>query len=283
MDIKHAFSCNPLQPAYQKQTPVVVAPVRPMEWIDCPGGPVDIGCDEGEGFSYDCERPRHRVTLVPFRLASRLVTCEEYKEFIEDGGYEKPEFWLSDGWDTVQKEGWRLPLYWRAEEGGDYSVMTLSGRRQVNDHEPVAHVSYYEADAYARWAGRRLPTEAEWEAAAHVVYPGVSPSASAPTGQFLENGRLHPLSAQALGAQDEDDTAQLLGGLWEWTASAFSPYPGFQPTPGLAREYNGKFMCNQMVLRGGCCATPTRHARVGYRNFYYPAQRWMFSGIRLAA
>ncbi len=275
MDIKHAFSCNPLQPAYQKATKQKFSKAAPpLKWVGYPGGLTEIGRNaNGEEFSYDCERPRHKIYLEPFKLASQLVTCQEYSEFIEDGGYERPDFWLSDGWAAVQSQKWQAPLYWRREKDGSQTVLTLSGRRAIDPNEPVSHVSYYEADAYARWAGRRLPTEAEWEAA--VVHTGKPVK-----GNFVESQVLHPQVAQE---EDPLSVSQIYGDLWEWTASPYVAYPGFEPTPGLAREYNGKFMCNQMVLRGGCCVTPARHIRDSYRNFYYPSQRWLFSGIRLAA
>ncbi len=275
MDIKHAFSRNPLQPAYQKTTqPEASQPAPALQWIDCPGGLIEIGCDQDDnGFSYDCERPRHKVYLEPFKLASRLVTCGEYMEFIEDGGYEKSDFWLSDGWSAVQTQGWKAPLYWRNEKDASRTLFTLSGLRIIDPNEPVSHVSYYEADAYARWAGHRLPTEAEWEHVAADIRGQIK-------GNFIESQILRP---QAALEDHQTVPLQMYGDLWEWTASPYIAYPGFEPTPGLAREYNGKFMCNQMVLRGGCCVTSARHIRGSYRNFYYPSQRWVFSGIRLAS
>jgi ergothioneine biosynthesis protein EgtB len=266
MDILNLFSCNPLCPAYR---PFRVAPpreVRPLDWIAFDGGIRRIG-HEGAGFAYDNEAPAHDALIRPFRLARRLVTNAEWIAFIEDGGYSRADLWLSDGWATVQAEGWRAPLYWEAADGG-WAAMTLSGLRPVDLAAPVAHVSYYEVDAYARWAGKRLPTETEWEVAA---------SGLAPTGNMLSAGWLRPLPAEAA-----DGPAQMFGDLWEWTASPYGPYPGYKPPGGAIGEYNGKFMANQFVLRGGCCATPDGHVRATYRNFFYPHQRWMFSGVRLA-
>lgn len=237
-----------------------------MEWNAHPGGMQMIGSD-GSGFAFDNEQPRHRVYLQPYRLASRLVTNHEYLQFVEAGGYQKPEYWLADGWQTVQAQKWSAPEYWQ-EVGGEWWAMTLRGLELVNGNEPVCHVSFYEADAFARWTGFRLPTEAEWEAAA-AAQPEFT------SGNFFESGWLHPLPARA-GCE------QLFGDVWQWTASAYLPYPGFKPLPNALGEYNGKFMCNQMVLRGGSCATPLSHIRASYRNFFYPADRWQFSGIRLA-
>jgi ergothioneine biosynthesis protein EgtB len=246
MDIQHVLSCNPSDPAYGQGAP---SPSRTREargWIEHPGGIYEIG-HAGAGFAFDNEAPRHRVWLEPFRIANRLVTNGDYAAFIADGGYRRAELWLSDGWDMVAAEGWQAPLYWRAEGEGDWTRFSLHGRRPVDPDEPVLHVSYYEADALARWAGARLPTEAEWE-----------------------------VSAGAGGLAQLDDSA------WQWTGSAYLPYPGFKPAAGAVGEYNGKFMVNQMVLRGGACATPAGHARPTYRNFFPPHSRWMFSGIRLA-
>ena len=266
MDVKYNFSINPLKPAYHHIT-VVHAATSPhvMGWHEFAGGIVEIGHD-GTDFSYDNERPRHKTLLLDFRLASRLVTNEEYLAFMADEGYQRAELWLSDGWHTLNTQHWQAPLYWFNEEH-DWQQFTLSGMLPVNPHEPVAHLSYYEADAYARWAGKRLPSEAEWE---HVA-------ASLPVeGTFLDSGRLHPQPARQSGL------TQVYGDLWEWTQSAYSPYPGFRPSPGTLGEYNGKFMCDQMVLRGGCCVTPQDHVRASYRNFFRAADRWMFSGLRLA-
>jgi len=225
----------------------------------------------GPGFCFDNEGPRHRVFLPAFELAPRLVTVAEYREFMADGGYRRPELWLSDGWSAVQRRGWRAPLYWMEPEGNG-QLFTLSGPRSPDGAEPVSHLSHYEADAYARWAGARLPTEAEWEVVAreHPV-----------KGNFLESERLHPAPADAAEGS-RSAPRQLFGDLWEWTASPYTPYPGYRPTAGALGEYNGKFMANQMVLRGGSCATPNSHVRATYRNFFYPDARWQFTGIRLA-
>ncbi len=267
-DILHAFSRNPLRPAYARVPPPPTGEPPPLRWLEDSGGRRDIGAG-GEGFAFDNERPRHRVHLRPFRLASRPVTNGEFRAFIADGGYERPELWLSDGWATVRQRGWRRPLYWY-RDGERWMTMSLGGGVPLDDAAPVAHVSFYEADAYARWAGRRLPTEAEWEAAA---------AALPVTGNFAAEGAaLRPLPAADAG----DAPAQMFGDVWEWTASAYAPYPGFRPLAGAVGEYNGKFMVNQMVLRGGSCATPAGHVRASYRNFFYPHQRWQFSGVRLA-
>jgi len=266
MDVKYNFSINPLKPAYHDMTAVSAATSpHAIVWHEFAGGIVEIGHD-GTGFSYDNERPRHQTLLRNFRLGSRLVTNAEYLAFIADDGYQRADLWLSDGWHTINAQGWKAPLYWLGKEH-DRQQFTLSGLQPLNPNEPVAHLSYYEADAYARWAGKRLPTEAEWEHAA----------ASVPvTGNFLESGSLHPQSAPQSGL------TQLYGDLWEWTQSAYTPYPGFRPLPGTLGEYNGKFMIDQMVLRGGGCVTPQDHIRASYRNFFRAADRWMFSGLRLA-
>ncbi len=266
MDIKHVFSVNPLRPAYQapRPCPVPSCGMAPS-WIEFAGGLCEIG-HNGRGFAFDNEGPRHKVWLEPYRLASHPVTCGEYLDFIADGGYRRPEFWLSEGWACVQQHAWQGPLYWRADDG-KWRIFTLAGERRVEPAEPVCHISYYEAEAFARWAGARLPTEAEWEAAAE----GLDPEGG---NQLDEAGPVRPLPA--------DGSAQFYGDVWEWTGSAYLPYPGFVAAEGAVGEYNGKFMCSQMVLRGGCCATPRGHVRASYRNFFYPHQRWQCTGIRLA-
>ncbi len=267
-DIKHVFGQNPLFPVYRQEPNEEIAiPEGRMRWIKFPGGIREIGYD-GDGFSYDNEGPRHQTLLRDFQLASRLVTCGEFIEFIEDGGYEKTLLWLSDGWSTVEQEGWKAPLYWFKEDGA-WHVYTLNGKKRVQEAEPATHISYYEADAFARWAGARLPTEAEWEVA--------SQSAGA-EGNFVESAEYHPRAARA----EAGGLQQMFGDCWEWTASAYLPYPGFQPAEGAVGEYNGKFMCNQFVLRGGSCATSKTHIRPTYRNFFHPPDRWQFTGIRLA-
>lgn len=274
-DIKHAFWTNPLRPAYlglpfESET----ATATPMSWCESPGGLSEIG-HTGDGFCFDNELPRHRVYLEPFALSSRLVTCAEYLAFMEDGGYQRPELWLSEGWQTAQAQGWRAPLYWHRENGSDeWNVFTLRGEVPLRQlaHTPVCHVSYFEADAYAHWAGKRLPTEAEWEVAA---------SQLAVTGNLLDGGVLHTMVETGAGAE-ANGPQQMFGDVWEWTASAYLGYPGFHALPGALGEYNGKFMSNQMVLRGGSCVTPQSHIRASYRNFFSPATRWQFSGIRLA-
>ncbi len=267
-DLLHLFSFNPLDPVYQPLRPARHHPAAPLKWFAYAGGAHAIG-HGGEGFAFDNEMPRHTVQLVPWRLASRLSTNAEYLDFIQDDGYRRAELWLSDGWATVQSEGWAAPLYWRWRDGKPFS-MTLSGLQPVDPAAPVAHVSYYEADAFARWAGRRLPTEAEWETAAATADPH--------TGNDLSTGLLRPTADKPCG----NAPLQLFGDLWEWTASAYAPYPGYRPTAGALGEYNGKFMVNQMVLRGGSCVTPRGHVRASYRNFFPPSARWQFTGIRLA-
>jgi ergothioneine biosynthesis protein EgtB len=265
-DIKHAFWAQPLQPVYQ-EAEVAPSKASKLEWHQLPGGVVEIGYG-GEGFSFDNECPRHEVLLKPFRLASRLVTNAEYLEFMNDGGYRRPELWLSDGWDTVCEHGWEAPFFWEREDDR-WKQFTLAGLREVDPNEPVSHVSYYEADAFAHWSGKRLPLEGEWESASAEVSIG---------GQFAESHDFHPRAAEG-----RNGLQQMFGYLWEWTGSAYLPYPGFRPAPGVVGEYNGKFMCNQFVLRGGSCATPQSHIRASYRNFFPPHARWQFMGIRLAA
>lgn len=264
MDIKHLFSLNPTLPAYAPGGAPERSGYAAEAWTSFEGGLRQIGA-HGQGFAFDNEGPRHKIWLEPFELADRLVTTADWLAFIEDDGYARPEFWLSDGWATVQAQQWRAPLYWRRQDG-DWSLFTLHGPRPLNPSEPIAHVSFYEADAYARWAGARLPTEAEWEVAA-------TASGDRSPAEF----GLHPASASP-----RPGLQQMVGTLWQWTASAYRPYPGYRPPPGAVGEYNGKFMTGQMVLRGGACVTSNGHARPTYRNFFPPASRWAFTGVRLA-
>jgi ergothioneine biosynthesis protein EgtB len=271
-DLKHLFSRNPLRPGYHARDPGASepAPGRPsagLAWVRFPEAIRWVGHD-GRGFAFDNEGPRHRRIVPAFELATRLVSCGEYLAFLAADGYARPELWMSDGWNAVQQHGWRAPLYWEPRDGGWWQ-MTLHGMRPVAPEEPVCHVSWYEADAYARFAGARLPGEEEWEAAAQ----------DAPVaGNFVESERLHPASACAPG----NGIGQIFGDVWEWTRSPYEAYPGYVPPAGAIGEYNGKFMCNQFVLRGGSCATPQSHIRSSYRNFFPPDARWQFSGIRLA-
>ena len=268
-DIKHVFSCNPLSPLSRDGEVPHMASVPPVEWIDFDEGLHWIG-HEGAGFAFDNEAPRHREFVPTFQLASRLVTNAEYLEFIADGGYGNPQLWLSEGWSTVRAEEWQAPLYWEKRDD-QWWMMTLNGWREVHKAEPVCHLSYFEADAFARWAGDRLPTEAEWEIAAQTV-----PVA----GNFVESGLYHPAPSGTSSARGE--LAQMYGDVWEWTQSSYAPYPGFQASAGAVGEYNGKFMCNQYVLRGGSCATSLAHIRSTYRNFFPANARWQFMGMRLA-
>lgn len=269
-DIKHVFSENPLRPAYIGEgTGNGQSTVPAAKWIEFPEGLYSIG-HGGKGFGYDNEFPLHKVYLDPFKLSSRLITNGEYMEFIEDGGYENPELWLSEGSAAVSTNNWKAPFYWESRDG-EWWQFTLSGMKKVNRGEPICHVSYFEADAYARWAGARLPGEAEWEVAA----------AGLPIeGNFVENRTFHPV--QAGEESGGKSLTQMYGDVWEWTQSAYSSYPGFKTLPGALGEYNGKFMCNQFVLRGGSCATSKSHIRKTYRNFFPPDARWQFMGIRLA-
>jgi ergothioneine biosynthesis protein EgtB len=269
MDIQAAFAENPLGPALWPAGPPAPAALAPgMAWVEGATGIVEIGHD-GPGFSFDCEGPRHRALLHPHALADRLVTNAEWLGFIEEGGYARPELWMADGWAWVSENGIDAPLYWLRGEAG-WSRFGLDGVRPVAPAEPVCHVSWYEADAYARWAGARLPREEEWESAA----AGLDPAG----GHQLDlAGPARPRPAPA-----GEGLRQMFGDLWEWSMSAFVPYPGFRPQQGTVGEYNGKFMVNQFVLRGGSCATPRGHVRASYRNFFYPHQRWMFAGLRLA-
>ena len=264
MDAKHLLSMHPFAPVLV-QRPLEDDPDPvPLTWRAVEGGIVEVGHDPAEpGFAYDNEGRRHRVFLEPFEIAERAVTNEDWLAFMSDGGYDRPELWLSDGWHAVQHHGWRAPAYWTAGDG-DWQVFTTAGARPVRRAEPVCHVSFYEADAYARWAGARLPTEQEWETAALAVADA--------RGQLLDPDRLHPGLAGR----------HMVGDVWEWTSSAYLPYPGFSPVEGAIGEYNGKFMCDQHVLRGASCATPPGHERLTYRNFFPAGARWAFSGLRLA-
>ena len=271
-DLLHALSHNPLLPAYRAPEPIKLSAERRLEWIDHPGGLVEIG-HGGDGFAYDCEGPRHRVFLDPFRLASRPVTNRDWIAFMEDGGYRTATLWLSDGWARCQREGWETPLYWWRQDDAWWSY-SLRGAQPVNLDAPVVHVSYYEADAFARWAGKRLPSEAEWEVVAR----------ERPIrGNFLDDGNFRPMPTDIRSRKvDTESGEQFWGDVWEWTRSPFTPYPGFRPPEGAIGEYNGKFMCNQFVLRGGSCATPLAQMRATYRTFFYPHQRWQMLGLRLA-
>ncbi len=268
MDIKHILAQNPLHPVYRSD--LKPAPARHndrVRWHSYAGGVRHIG-HAGSGFAFDCETPRHRQFVEDFQLTDRLVSNREYLSFIADGGYARSELWLSDGWAHIRQHGWNAPLYWHREDGG-WCEMTLAGLQPLDLEAPVCHISFYEADAYARWADARLPTEAEWEVAA---------TDQPRRGNFLESDHLQPVCASV----PHEGPAQLFGDVWEWTASAYRPYPGFHPLEGSLGEYNGKFMSGQMVLRGGCCATPESHIRATYRNFFQPAMRWQFAGLRLA-
>jgi ergothioneine biosynthesis protein EgtB len=268
-DVKHLLSRNPLKPAYQKTWPLTSIRAREPRWIRFPGGLYDVG-HAGPGFAFDNETPRHRVWLEDFEMASHPVTHGDFMRFIADGGYRRPELWLSAGWDLVCARGWEAPEYWTRRDGG-WHTFTLHGEVPVDPNTPICHVSFFEAEAFARWANARLPTEAEWEVAARGLRI---------EGNFLESGALHPL---ALREEPEDGAlAQAFGDVWEWTRSDYAPYPGFRAAPGAVGEYNGKFMCGQYVLRGGSCATPASHIRLSYRNFFAPDARWQFSGLRLA-
>jgi ergothioneine biosynthesis protein EgtB len=277
-DIKHAFFSNPLRPAYGSGAlPKDRAHPSPeLGWLNFEGGLTEIGClpntEDPLDFCFDNETPRHRVYLEPFQLANRSATCREYLEFMLDNAYTRPGLWLSDGWETVKQLGWEAPLYWErdsSEETG-WRLFTLRGWHGLSDllDTAVCRVSFFEADAFARWRSCRLPTEAEWESIA---------CQERWQGNLLDTGRLHPAAANGVGRIE-----QLFGDCWEWTASAYTGYPGYKPLPGALGEYNAKFMSGQMVLRGGSCVTPADHVRPTYRNFFHPATRWQFSGIRLA-
>ncbi|HUO43628.1 MAG TPA: ergothioneine biosynthesis protein EgtB [Burkholderiales bacterium] len=264
-DVKHLLSMNPLQPAYGAPPAAFSSAADPLRWLDCAGGVVEIG-HGGSAFCFDNELPRHKHYLQPYRLASRLTTNGEYLEFIAAGGYRDPAHWLSEGWDWVRAQQISAPLYWR--DGGDgWHEFTLGGLAPLDPRRPVVHLSYFEADAYAHWRQARLPTEAEWERAAVTCRLD---------GNFADDNLFHPLPARGRGL------AQMFGDVWEWTQSSYAPYPGFRPATGALGEYNGKFMVNQYVLRGGSCATPRDHIRATYRNFFPASARWQFSGIRLA-
>ena len=265
-DFKHLLWHNPLRPAYHDATGDSKTKLEAVSWRAFDEGLRWIGHD-GEGFAYDIEEPRHREFLDAFELASRPVTNAEYLEFIDDGGYGQPLLWLSNGWATLQERGWKAPLYWERREG-DWATFTLAGMQPIRPREPVTHLSYYEADAYARWADARLPTEAEWETAA---------AGTAIEGNFVESGRLHPAPAGG-----NTGLTQLFGDVWEWTRSPYVLYPGYRAPDGPLGEYNGKFACDQWVFRGGSCATPRSHIRASYRNFFPAGSRWQFSGVRLA-
>ena len=298
-DIKHAFFTNPLHPAYipsengTGEADARMAP--PLEWLSVsPGYPhrpgvAEIGISPDpasvEAFAFDNETPRHSVYIAPFRLASRLVTCAEYLAFVEENGYSRPELWLSEGWDTVRAEGWEAPLYWQRtterpnqSPRSGWAIFTLHGWRSLDElsETPVCHLSYFEADAYARWAGHRLPTEAEWEFVA-----AQQPNQPHPRGNLLETNALHPTVASGSPALQQK-AQQMFGDVWEWTSSPYTGYPGYKPLPGALGEYNGKFMSSQIILRGGSCVTPETHIRATYRNFFSPGTRWQFSGLRLA-
>ena len=294
-DLKYAFGHNPLLPAHDG----VAMPARgtpvPLTFTDFEGGLVDTGVDapaasgDRDQFVFDNETPSHRVWLEPFALADRCVTCGEFLAFMEDDGYQRPELWLADAWSWLRsglRDAPRAPLYWQQSADGSWSEYTLAGVRELDPHAPLCHVSFYEADAYARWAGLRLPREAEWEHAARSATEGAvgAGSVRAGNGAFMIPERLHPLPDVEAGVAPpaRRGLRGLFGNLWEWTASPYGPYPGYAPLPGALGEYNGKFMSNQMVLRGGSCATPPGHARVSYRNFFYPTARWQFTGVRLA-
>jgi ergothioneine biosynthesis protein EgtB len=284
MDIKHVLAANPLRPAYADDEQRSEVPTSPRvgtdgslagdgsapvpAWIEHPGGIVRVGHD-GDGFAFDNEGPRHDALLQPFAVRSALVTAGDWLEFIEAGGYHQPGLWMSDGWATVQSEGWRAPAYWAHGDDG-WTVQTFTGPRPVDPSDPVVHVSWYEADAFARWAGCRLPSEPEWEVAA----ASVAAASTSEDELGIDSWALHPRAGAPGG--------QWCGEVWQWTASSYGPYPGFRPAAGAVGEYNGKFMVNQQVLRGGACITPPGHTRPTYRNFFYPASRWAFSGLRLA-
>ncbi len=274
-DIKHVLATHPMMPAYRKSDSTEDPPPldhspSPMQWLDIAGSTYEIGHDS-LGFAFDNERPRHQVQLRDFQIASRPVSCGEYAEFIDHGGYRDPQWWLSDGWQWIEETAPTAPLYWR-RQNDQWVTKTLDAVRPVDPAEPICHVNYFEADAYARWAGARLPTETEWEVASRI---------DEVKGNFLESRRFHPRPCTA-GDPSRRDSHRYFGDVWEWTSSAYAPYPGFRRFAGSMSEYNGKFMCNQFVLRGGCCVTPRALLRRSYRNFFAPRSRWQFTGFRLA-
>ncbi len=266
-DLKYMFAQNPLFPVYKERTRPEASTPGELKWIGFSEGVREIG-HKGDGFGYDNEFPRHKTYIQNFELANRQITNGEYLEFIKSGGYEESKWWLDEGFAAVENEEWKAPLYW-IKKNGEWHHFTLNGLEKLDLNEPLTHVSYYEADAYARWAGCRLPTEQEWEVASEQVKLD---------GNFVENDFLHPVGADP----DKDGLQQMFGNQWEWTLSSYSPYPGYKPLPGALGEYNGKFMCNQYVLRGGSCATSKSHIRRTYRNFFHAHERWQFMGIRLA-
>jgi ergothioneine biosynthesis protein EgtB len=273
-DIKAILAQSPLYPVYRPAANPDGngnACTTAAGFAAIPAGRYEIGY-RGGGFAYDNEKPAHFAWLGDFEIGNRLVTNGEFLDFMNDGGYERPELWLSDGWDTVQRQGWTSPLYW-IDGAGAWKMFTLAGLRDVDWNGPVCHASYFEADAFARWKGMRLPTEAEWEVASTVTE-----REAIQRGSFLDGGLLQPAPCSS-GA---GELSQMFGEVWQWTCSAYLPYPGFQPLPGALGEYNGKFMNGQYVLRGGSCATPRAHIRGTYRNFFQPEKRWQFTGIRLA-
>ncbi len=268
-DIKYNFSVNPLYPVYRSLEGNSTAKATPLEWVTFEGGLIETGMNEADGFSFDNERPVHKVWLEPFKLATRTVTNGEYMEFINAGGYEQAIYWLSDGWATVRKENWTAPLHW-VKKDGEWYAFTLHGLVPINKEEPVTHISYYEAEAYASFVGKRLPSEAEWEVAVRD-----QPIA----GNFVEDGNYHPVATMK---EEEGQIKKAYGDVWEWTKSPYMPYPGNKPLDGALGEYNAKFMSSQMILRGGSCVTSQSHIRPTYRNFFGPEKRWQFTGIRLA-
>jgi ergothioneine biosynthesis protein EgtB len=272
-DIKHALSRNPAQPAYAKRWPLSRIAPQPVRWHSYAGGLIEHGANDAHGnFVFDNETPRHKAYIAPFELASRPVTNGDWLAFMADNGYQRPELWLSMGWDWVQAGSKTMPMYWQ-REGGDYRNFTLHGSVAIDTNTPACHLSYFEADAFARWSKARLPTEFEWEFAASTL------SNPVPHGHFVESAVFHPMAVQKA---DAVDPVQMFGDVWEWTQSNYNPYPAHQPWEGVAGEYNAKFMCNQFVLRGGSCATPLSHIRATYRNFFPPDACWQFSGLRLA-